>query len=320
MKYQIASLSLTGGRASNQDRVLCEEGDNAVLMVLADGLGGHTGGARAADILTRTAQHAFESIRQPLITKPSAFLALTILRAHKEIVAYGQAQHPPISPRTTCVLCLVQSGYAYWAHVGDSRLYHFRNGQVLRRTLDHTVTEQLHLDGLLTENEMMRHPEKSRLLKALGSPRAPAITLGEETPLARGDTLLLCSDGLWEALPTAEMAEFLREDSVEESIEEMLHAAEKRMQKKADNLSAVCFRWEEGLTKALPLQHESEGGGDIDPKALLDNARPHAALPAKPARTKGAKSSKAAPPAPKKKSLDDTIDELEAFLARFEKH
>jgi len=318
MKYQIASLSLAGGRASNQDRVLCEEGSNAVLLVLADGLGGHAGGARAADILTRTAQHAFRSIRQPLITKPSAFLALTILRAHKEIVAFGQAQKPPISPRTTCVLCLVQNGYAYWAHVGDSRLYHFRKGQVLRRTLDHTVTEQMHLDGLLTENEMMRHPEKSRLLKALGSPRAPAITLGEETPLARDDTLLLCSDGLWEALPTTEMADFLRQDSIEESIEEMLLAAEKRMQKKADNLSAVCFRWEEGLTRALPLQTEGEGGGDVDPKTLLGNT-PRSA-PAKAAKAKGAKESKTVPPAPNKKSLDDTIDELEAFLARFEKH
>lgn len=320
MKYQIATLSLTGNRTSNQDRVAVEESGNAVLMVLADGLGGHAGGARAAEILVRTARHAFESIRQPLITKPSAFLALTILRAHKEIVAYGQAQHPSISPRTTCVVCLVQSGYAYWAHVGDSRLYHFRNGQVLRRTLDHTVTEQMHLDGLLTESEMMRHPEKSRLLKALGSPRAPAITLGEETPLARGDTLLLCSDGLWEALPTTEMADFLRKDSVDESIDDMLHAAEKRMLKRADNLSAICFRWEENLTRALPLQHEGEGGGDIDPKALLDNARPRAALPAKPAKAKSAKSTKTAPPAPKKKSLDDTIDELEAFLARFEKH
>ncbi|MDH4133964.1 MAG: serine/threonine-protein phosphatase [Gammaproteobacteria bacterium] len=319
MKYQLASLSIAGGRASNQDRVLCEEGANAVLLVLADGLGGHAGGAFAADILTRTAQHAFASVRQPVITKPSAFLALTILRAHKEIVAYGQSQKPAITPRTTCVLCLVQNGYAYWAHVGDSRLYHFRNGQVLRRTLDHTVTEQMHLEGLLTENEMMRHPEKSRLLKAVGGSRAPIITLGEETPLQRGDTLLLCSDGLWEALPAAEMAKFLSGNTLEENIEDMLFAAETRMQKKADNLSAICFRWEEGLTHALPLQTGDEGGGDVDPGTLLGTT-PRPVASAKPVKNKGARNTKTAPPEPKKKSLDDTIDELEAFLARFEKH
>jgi serine/threonine protein phosphatase PrpC len=72
MKYQLASYSLAGGRATNQDRIVCAERDNAVLLVLADGLGGHAGGALAAEILTQTAQHAFEAVRQPAITKPSA--------------------------------------------------------------------------------------------------------------------------------------------------------------------------------------------------------------------------------------------------------
>jgi PPM family protein phosphatase len=102
VKYQLAYHSLAGGRATNQDRVVCAERDNAVLMVLADGLGGHEGGALAAEILTQTALHAFEAVRQPVITKPSAFLALTIMQAHKTIFARGHAQVPPISPRTTC--------------------------------------------------------------------------------------------------------------------------------------------------------------------------------------------------------------------------
>jgi serine/threonine protein phosphatase PrpC len=308
MKYQLAYHSLAGGRATNQDRIVCVERDNAVLMVLADGLGGHEGGALAAEILTRTAQHAFESVRQPLITKPSAFLTLTIMQAHKTIVARGAAMNPPLTPRTTCVLCLVQDGYAYWAHVGDSRLYHFRGGQVLSRTLDHTVTEQMHLDGVISEEEMRRHPDKSRLLKALGGSHPPTISLGEETPLMPGDALLLCTDGLWEALTAEDLGRHLKAASLEEAVEEMLFAAETRMRQNADNLSAIGLRWEDAPTTALPLQ--SHGAPEANPQALLTDTE---------ALLAGRRRKAEAKPPDAKKSLDATIDELEAFLAKFEK-
>lgn len=315
MKYQLAHHSLAGGRATNQDRIVCVEGDNATLLVLADGLGGHEGGALAAEMLTLTAQRAFESIRQPLITKPSAFLALTIMQAHKAIVARGEAMIPPISPRTTCVLCLIQNGYAYWAHVGDSRLYHFRAGNVLRRTLDHTLTEQMHIDGVLSEEEMKRHPDKARLLKALGGPRPPSISLGEETPLQPGDVLLLCTDGVWEALSGAELAGFLKFGSLEEGVEEMLFAVENRMKQKADNLSAIALRWEDAITTAPPLQ--PKGLRETDHKTLIEDMRIHTAEKKIQANTKTKAKTKADDP---KTSLEATIDELEQFLARFEKH
>lgn len=313
MKYQLAHHSLAGGRATNQDRIVCVEGDNATLLVLADGLGGHEGGALAAELLTMTAQRAFESIRQPFITKPSAFLALTIMQAHKAIVARGEAMIPPISPRTTCVLCLIQNGYAYWAHVGDSRLYHFRDGHVLRRTLDHTLTEQMHVDGVLSEEEMTRHPDKARLLKAVGGPRPPSISLGEETPLQPGDVLLLCTDGVWEALSGPELAGFLKLGSLEEGVEEMLFAVENRMKQKADNLSAIALRWEDAVTTSPALQ--PKGLRETDHKTLIEDMRIHTAEKKVQANTKA----KAKTDDPKT-LLEATIDELEQFLARFEKH
>jgi len=311
MKYQLAYHSLAGGRATNQDRVVCTERDNAVLMVLADGLGGHEGGALAAEILTQTALHAFEAVRQPVITKPSAFLALTIMQAHKAIYARGQAQVPPIPPRTTCVLCLVQNGYAYWAHVGDSRLYHFRNGQALTRTLDHTVTEQMHLDGLLSEEEMKRHPDKARLLKAVGGPRAPSISLGQETALHRDDILLLCTDGLWEALTADELFGFLNYPTLDEGVEEMLLAAEKRMKQRADNLSAISLRWLDNVTSSLPIQ--SQAMQETDHKTLLEDA--HIRNAEQKLRAHGTRDIQDNT----RKTLENTIDELEAFLANFEK-
>src|SRR3989338_1508549 len=121
MKYQITQFTLRGARRVNEDRVGYAERDNAVLIAVADGLGGHRGGEVAAEILVQTLMHSFQSLRQPVIQRPSAFLALGILQAHHAIIARAKASEPPIEPRTTCVACLVQNGYAYWAHVGDSR-------------------------------------------------------------------------------------------------------------------------------------------------------------------------------------------------------
>lgn len=304
MRYQIAHCSLRGARPTNQDRLATAERDNAVLLALADGLGGHRGGELAAEILTETAVRAFRLIKQPVIQQPSAFLALIVLQAHHAILEYAKGPRADLEPRTTCVLCLVQDGYAYWVHVGDSRLYHFRAARLLRRTEDHTTTEELHRDGLLTEEEMRDHPHKSRLLKCLGGPSPPAVSLSEETRLERGDTLLLCTDGVWEAFTPEEMQDFLRSPSLEDGAVAMLEEAEQKMREECDNLSAVCLRWEDEATRAAPLQ--GNRAGQVDQKALWDHAMRLAAAD---------KSRKKKPPADgRPQSLARQISELEDYV------
>ncbi len=310
MRFQLAQYSLRGSRPTNQDRVACSERDIGILMVLADGLGGHDGGALAAETLTQTIMRAFESVKQPVITKPSPFLALAIMQAHKAILKNGRAHNPPITPRTTCIVCLVQRGYAYWAHVGDSRLYHFHNNELLQRTLDHSTTEQMHLDGLLSEEEMQMHPEKGHLLKCVGGPRKPTISLGNETVLNRGDTLLLCSDGLWQAFSPEELARFLAYSSLDEGVEEMLLAAEHKMRKSCDNLSAIALRWDESMTKEMPLQSATVKETSQD--ALWNDARQ------KSVESKLQSTRKGAVENDKKKSLEASIKELEDFVKQFE--
>jgi len=314
MKYQLSQHSMRGARASNQDRVAVAERDNAVLMAVADGLGGHSGGALAAEILIQTAVRMFQAIRQPVITKPSSFLALVIMHAHKAITDVGMAHRPPITPRTTCVLCLVQNGYAYWAHVGDSRLYLFRDSQVIKRTRDHTFTEHLRDGGLLKDEEISEHPEKGRLLKCVGGPFNPTITLGDETRLLPDDILLLSSDGLWEALKPPELLKFLQFDVLEEGVEEMLLAAERKMKGASDNLSAICLRWQDTLSAGLPLQgvtaHEATQQSLWEDAAKTLVAQHTHIPPAKPAT--------APKPETGKRSLDHTLKELEEFIKTFE--
>jgi serine/threonine protein phosphatase PrpC len=254
MNYQLAHYSVRGGRRSNQDRVAVAERSNAVLMVLGDGLGGHGGGEIAAEMLTQHFVKSFLAVRQPVITRPSAFLALGILQVHAAIRTRARQLDTSLQPRTTCVVCIVQDGYAYWAHVGDSRLFHFRHGKLLTRTKDHTAVEEMHHEGVLDRDEVLHHPSKSRLLKCVGSPNKPSISLGRETLLHESDHLLLCSDGLWETLSPEEMAQLLKQDSVDEALEAMLLATEQRKGPASDNVSAVCLRWQESVTRAAPLQ------------------------------------------------------------------
>lgn len=250
MKYLCARGSRQGGRSSNQDRVAIATRENAVLMVLGDGLGGHKGGEIAAETLCRVALQAFQAIRTPVINDPSSFLAFTAFHAHDTLRQLGQRFTPPIEPRTTCVLCLVQLGRAYWAHIGDSRLYHFHHGRLAGRTRDDTTIDTFRERGILDETEGRYHPDKSRLLACLGAAADPVLNLGAETLLGLGDTLLLCSDGVWETLGTAEIVRFLAQPVLDNGLTDLLLAAETRHPGRADNISAVALRWQEPMAAA----------------------------------------------------------------------
>jgi PPM family protein phosphatase len=315
MKYQITQYSLRGARPTNEDRVGYAERDNAVLLVVADGLGGHRGGEVASEILVQTLLHSFQSLRQPVIERPSAFLALGILQAHHAIIAQGQASLPPIEPRTTCVVCLIQNGYAYWGHVGDSRLYLIRQNHVLLRTQDHTTIEELHQGGLLTEQEMLEHPQKSHLLNCLGGGVKPTISVGEETLLQPGDTLLACTDGLWEAFTPEEITRYLKAPALDEAVENMLNDAVRKMKQGCDNVSAACLRWEDAISKGAPLQGNT--AVQIDEEKLREEARHH--LPRivkRPARKPAAPTEEAGDD--RDKPLQERIQEIEDFLKKFE--
>ncbi len=320
MKYELAEYSLRGAREMNQDAIGYSERGNSVLLVLADGLGGHEGGELASELLVQAVIHAYQSVKQAMITQPSAFLALAILHAHRAINSMGKAQNPPIEPRTTCVLCLVQDGYAYWAHVGDSRLYLLRNNKVVRRTKDHTQIEQLRQEGVLSESDMQTHPEKSRLLRCVGGPREPLVTLGEEMALMPGDVLLLCTDGLWEALPGEDICNYMSQRNLEDAVVDMLMAAETKMDDRSDNISATCLRWNDELTDKPPLQ--SNTAGEVDHDTLWAGAakKKVAHAPRQPAgaptpQKSAAKKKTKSGTAPT--SLENEIEQLESFLEDF---
>lgn len=200
VRVEYADLSLIGDREENQDRVLVAAGEKAAMLIAVDGMGGHADGARAAQVAADTIRDAFQRVAQPVFD-PVGFLHAAIGRAHGNLVTLGNGLSLEARPRATCAICLVQDGAAYFAHVGDSRIYHLRNGKVRERTRDHSHVELLLQDGVITEDEIAAHPMRNFVECCLGGDAwLPGMTITRQRRLQRGDVLLVCTDGLWSGL------------------------------------------------------------------------------------------------------------------------
>ena len=311
MKYRYAISTATGARKYNQDRAACMEGDQSVLLILGDGLGGHAGGDIAADLLVDTASRAFLKIRTPVISEPSLFLALILQHAHRAINSYARHSEENIDPRTTAVLCLIQNGYAYWAHAGDSRLYLFRNSSQLTRTLDHTGRDQARANPGGSNSY-----SGTGLFNCIGGNHRPQITLGPEIALQRGDRIMLCSDGVWQGMPTDEIVEYLYKEDLEAGTDEMLEEITRRHRKKCDNVTVLAFTWDDRSPPGQNMRHETIR--DVPAEQVWQEVRESEIrmkkiMGHKPAKEAGAGISHA-----DLSELDSVLSEVESFVKRLE--
>ena len=244
MQFESAELSLIGGREENQDRVRIVKGQDSVLLIVIDGMGGHADGAKAAEVASATLTEEFQKASQPIFD-PQGFLHLAIGRAHANLVELGANLSVEQRPRATCVVCLVQDGASYWAHVGDSRIYLLRNKRVTERTRDHSHVELLLQEGLITEDEILDHPMRNFVECCLGGDAIlPGMTVTNQKKLQPGDTLLACSDGFWGGLDDPLIARLATHDgALGDGLRQLGELAVQTCGKFADNTSAVALRW-----------------------------------------------------------------------------
>jgi len=258
MKFSIYQESRQGKRKNNEDRIGYSYSRDALLMVLADGMGGHLQGEVAAHIAVQLLIEAFRNSAKPRLADPRDFLEDAMMRSHHAILDYARARKLPETPRTTCVACLVQDATGYWAHVGDSRLYHLREGRIRTRTRDHSRVQQLVDLGRVREEAAQLHPERNRLFNCLGSFSDPMVEHSLPCLLNTGDTLLLCSDGLWGPLSNNTILQAFAVGDVISAVPELLNAAEARAGRDSDNLSAVAMGWAEN--ESTVPHHITTGG------------------------------------------------------------
>jgi serine/threonine protein phosphatase PrpC len=245
VKFAIAQETRVGGRPYNEDRAGHWGTAEAVLLVLCDGMGGHAHGEVAAELVMRHIAAAFRRDARPRLADPDLFLFRAVGRSHGMLLREAANLGLQDTPRTTVVACVVQEGRAYWSHVGDSRLYLLRKGEVLVRTRDHTLVQQLVDEGRLPAADMASHPERNRLLQCLGGVQTPRIQPTSHALLDKDDVLLLCSDGLWGPLTQRQILIGLIGRDPASALPELITLAEARAGAHCDNVSVVAMHCQE---------------------------------------------------------------------------
>jgi serine/threonine protein phosphatase PrpC len=292
MKYKVAQQTYIGGRKNNEDRIVVIERKNEILMAVADGLGGHPGGDVAAQAMVDALAHSFHNTPSSQLTDPRAFLALSFGYAHTMIRRRAQENDlPPHAPKTTCVACVIMGRYAYWAHIGDSRLYFIRNGKELIKTTDHASDA----------SQDANHPFLSR---CIGGHERPHATLGPRIRMKGGDVIMLCSDGAWKNLKLEDIVQGSLDPHPQIYLDKLLRRLERRNTAPSDNLSSILFLWRS--------QSEDKEEKPILSESTRQDLKSALEIPTAAERPEDVN---AAVPADQ---IEDVIAEIESFIERMD--
>ena len=235
MKFWTAQCSQPGARPYNEDRVFCGRTDQGLLALVVGGLGGYGGGADAAQAAVDSCWRDFQAAPG---TGREALQQLA-QRANEEV---RRLQRSGGQMKSTLVALAADQGMWAVVHVGDSRCYHFRDGQLLSRTIDHSVSQMEALAGRITDREIRFHADRNKVLRALGGGEEVRPEVRPAEPLQPGDCFLLCSDGFWEYVWEEEMlADLVKSRTPEDWLRYMAGRIGKRLNPHSDNFSAVAL-------------------------------------------------------------------------------
>ncbi len=243
-----------GDREYQQDQVALfahPRVTGCVMGVVADGMGGRAGGRKASDQVLLTSRQLFERYAPE---NEDGAAALRQMGEESHLVIKLTAIAAEQEPHSTMAAFLINpGGECYWAHTGDSRIYHFRGGTLVRRTKDQSYVQALVDQGELTEEEAMVHPKSNVLLGCLGTEGEPEIESHYIPQLQIGDSLLACSDGLWHYFTDDELGSVLNSLPPREASEFLIEKARSRAMGGGDNLALAIVKVETLAPNAAPV-------------------------------------------------------------------
>ncbi|HEY5764370.1 MAG TPA: protein phosphatase 2C domain-containing protein [Rhodocyclaceae bacterium] len=232
-----------GDRREQQDRLGLFQHPKLkkiALAVVADGMGGHAGGALAAEQVVLTAKNSLEQY-SPREDEPQQMLKSCLEEGHFLIRSHRFVNEQ--DPHSTGVMLLIEPDRLSWAHCGDSRLYRFRDKRCISHTRDHSFVEELVRRGKATAEEAAEHPNRNLLVTSLGGNEAPQIAVDQVTDLEAGDAFLLCSDGLWGYFKPDELARTVCSMRSREAAAQLMEVARLRGKGAGDNISLIVLRF-----------------------------------------------------------------------------
>ncbi|MEI8029047.1 MAG: protein phosphatase 2C domain-containing protein [Comamonadaceae bacterium] len=234
-----------GDREYQQDQVILlshARVSGCLLAVLADGMGGRSGGRKASDQVMMTAKQLFERYA-PETDDAAAVLKQLVHDAHTVIKLTAiSAEEEPHS--TVAAFLINAGGDCHWAHAGDSRIYHYRGDKLVKRTIDHSYVQTLVDRGEITEQQANDHPKSNILMGCLGTEDDPPVANHFISQLHAGDILMACSDGVWHYFDPAEMGSILSTLPAREASQFLIETARSRSGGGGDNLSLVVVKLE----------------------------------------------------------------------------
>ena len=226
-------------RSENQDSFGVLDTSDSTLLIVADGMGGVNGGGRASSIAALTIAR---SCLNPEGTLSEHSLVKAIELANKRILYTGQSSSGFRGMGTTVVALAIKGRSAFWAHVGDSRLYLVRDSQIKQLTKDHTLVQELVDSGMIPPDRAANHPIGHMLTRALGQSEEVDIDIDRlDDQLQIGDRFLLCCDGLTAHVSESEILDILEQLPTEQVADELVNLANSRGGTDNTTVIAICL-------------------------------------------------------------------------------
>jgi protein phosphatase len=237
--YQLTSI---GDREINQDFMTHIINDSYALFVVADGLGGHHAGEKASRFFCQGLLRFADTYGKQMERHPVDTFSIWIAAAVNEMRRLFAFDKSGVDAHTTCAILYMDEQRVLTAHCGDSRIYRMNPQQVLWRTRDHSIPQQLLDEGKITEQEMARHPEQNKLTRSINILKADEVEINLYPAMKKGETFMLCSDGFWEYVKQTELLQLAQPDGGKDELAKLVQLALFRAHGKSDNVTAQWVR------------------------------------------------------------------------------
>lgn len=242
MELEFYQLTSSGDRPINQDYMAHIIADDYALFVVADGLGGYSDGEKASRFFCHGLLKMADSYSKQMLQNPVATFAAWIDAAIDEMNLMFAGDESGTKAYTTCVCLYIDNNRVLAAHCGDSRIYRMNPAQILWRTEDHSIPQQLLSAGKITEEDMGLHPEQNQLTRSINVLKKHQPDIREYPAMQKGETFLLCTDGFWEYVKRSELVKLAQASSGKVALGKLAQLSVLRAQGRSDNVTVQWVR------------------------------------------------------------------------------
>ncbi|CAG7855943.1 PPM family protein phosphatase [biofilm metagenome] len=242
MKIEFIQLTSPGDRDVNQDFMVNIIEKRYALFVVADGLGGHHAGEKASHYFCEGMLGQAYNYARFIPEDPAEVFLAWINAAINEMKLMFAGDPLAVSAHTTCAILYLDDELTMTAHCGDSRVYRIRPNEILWRTRDHSIPQDLLDMGMITEQELAHHPDQNQLTRSINVENAHPIDIQVHDAMTAEDIFILCSDGFWEHVKQNELMQLADCDEVRAYLTKLLRMSVYRAMGKSDNVTVQLVR------------------------------------------------------------------------------